>query len=38
MCIRDSAYTIDIAPTLAHLAGIATVPDDLDGGVIYPAR
>lgn len=32
------AYTIDIAPTLAHLAGIATVPDDLDGGVIYPAR
>ena len=32
------AYTIDIAPTLARLAGIATMPDDLDGRVIYPAR
>ena len=32
------AYTIYIAPTLARLAGIATMPDDLDGRVIYPAR
>ena len=32
------AYTIDIAPTLAYLSGIATMPDDLDGRVIYPAR
>jgi predicted AlkP superfamily pyrophosphatase or phosphodiesterase len=32
------AYTTDIAPTLAHLAGIVTTPDDLDGRVIYTAR
>jgi len=29
-----AAYTVDVAPTLAALAGI-TVPDDLDGRVIY---
>ena len=32
------AYTTDIAPTLAYLAGIATTPDDLHGRVIYTAR
>jgi len=32
------AYTIDIAPTLAYLAGVGTMPDDLDGRVIYPER
>lgn len=29
------AYTVDLAPTLARLAGIE-VPDDLDGRVVYP--
>jgi predicted AlkP superfamily pyrophosphatase or phosphodiesterase len=29
------AYTVDVAPTLARLAGIP-MPDDLDGRVIYP--
>ena len=34
---ESPAYTIDLAPTLARLAGIAA-PDDLDGRVIYTGR
>ncbi|HIN78403.1 MAG TPA: hypothetical protein EYM97_06180 [Gemmatimonadetes bacterium] len=34
---ESPAYTIDLAPTLAQLAGIAA-PDDLDGRVIYTGR
>jgi predicted AlkP superfamily pyrophosphatase or phosphodiesterase len=30
-----AVYTVDLAPTLARMAGIA-YPDDLDGAVIYP--
>jgi len=31
----SAAYTVDMAPTLAALAGIRA-PDDLDGRAIYP--